>query len=278
MSDEGNKKFPEGRKGGKYMRGALNAAGGLIPFAGGLISAAAGAWGEHEQERANDFFRHWIEMLRAEMGEKEKTILEIMQRLDLHDEKIAGRIQSPEFQSLLRKSFRDWAGAESEDKRSFVRNLLANAASSTVCSDDVIRLFMDWIKNFSELHLAVIGKVYNQNGITRGGIWSALGRAPVREDSPEADLFKLLIRDLSTGGIIRQHREVDYNGNFIKNSSRPTGMSRGGSNVHKSAFDDNESYELTALGDQFVHYAMTDIPIKIEYKATHASDEAGHNL
>jgi hypothetical protein len=33
-----------------------------------------------------------------------------------------------------------------------------------------------------------------------------------------------------------------------------------------SAFDDNESYELTQLGQQFVHYAMTDIPPKIEFK------------
>ncbi|PDS72382.1 hypothetical protein [Rhizobium phaseoli] len=273
MGEEDKNGFPEGAKGGKYIRGAMNAAGGLVPFAGGIISAAAGAWGEHEQERANAFFRHWIDMLRAEMGEKEKTILEIMQRLDLHDEAIASRIQSPEFQSLLRKSFRDWAGADSEDKRSLVRNLLANAASSTVCSDDVVRLFMDWIKNFSELHLAVIGKVYNKNGITRAEIWNALGRAPVREDSPEADLFKLLIRDLSTGGIIRQNREVDNMGNFIRNPSRPRGVSSGGSNLLKSAFDHNESYQLTALGDQFVHYAMTDIPIKIEYQANEFSEE-----
>ena len=31
-----------------------------------------------------------------------------------------------------------------------------------------------------------------------------------------------------------------------------------------SAFDDNEPYELTELGKQFVHYAMTDLPLKIE--------------
>jgi len=34
----------------------------------------------------------------------------------------------------------------------------------------------------------------------------------------------------------------------------------------KSAFDDGEQYELTALGEQFVHYAMTDLPPKIEFK------------
>ena len=34
----------------------------------------------------------------------------------------------------------------------------------------------------------------------------------------------------------------------------------------KSAFDDGERYELTALGQQFVHYAMTEVTIKIAYQ------------
>lgn len=259
--------FPEGAKGGKFIRGALNAAGGLVPFAGGLISAAASTWGEHEQDRMNAFFRHWIEMIRADLEEKERTIIEIMQRVDLRDEEIADRVESPEFQSLLRKSFRDWAGAESEEKRGWVRNVLSNAAVSSICSDDVVRLFLDWIKNLSELHLLVIGKFYNQQGITRRDVWARLSRDPVREDSAEADLFKLLIRDLSTGGIIRQHRETDWSGNFIK--TKPQRSTRGTSaHVHKSAFDDGDRYELTALGQQFVHYAMTEVPIKLTYNQT----------
>ena len=36
----------------------------------------------------------------------------------------------------------------------------------------------------------------------------------------------------------------------------------------KSAFDREEMYELTELGQQFVHYAMTDLPIKIEFKSS----------
>ena len=31
-----------------------------------------------------------------------------------------------------------------------------------------------------------------------------------------------------------------------------------------SAFDNTELYELTGLGQQFIHYAMTDLPLKIE--------------
>lgn len=30
----------------------------------------------------------------------------------------------------------------------------------------------------------------------------------------EADIFKRLIRDLNLGGVIRQHRITDYEGNF----------------------------------------------------------------
>ena len=34
----------------------------------------------------------------------------------------------------------------------------------------------------------------------------------------------------------------------------------------ESAFDENDQYELSELGQQFVHYAMTDLPLKIDYK------------
>ena len=33
----------------------------------------------------------------------------------------------------------------------------------------------------------------------------------------------------------------------------------------KSAFDDNELYELTEIGKQFIHYAQNEIVPKIEY-------------
>jgi hypothetical protein len=95
----------------------------------------------------------------------------------------------------------------------------------------------------------------------------------VREDSSDADLFRLLFRDLSTGAIVRQHRETDYGGNFLARSSRrgPTAP-KGTTKVMKSAFDDEEQYELTALGEQFVHYAMTDLPPKLEFHESSATD------
>lgn len=249
----------------KWVRGALNAAGGVVPFVGGFISAAANVWGESEQQAAMDALRAWIKMLEDELAEKQATIIDIMSRLDLQNEEIANRVKSTEYQSLLKKAFRNWAGTESKKKQEYVRNILTNSATSSVSSDDVVTLFLKWLQDYSEFHFAVIGELYKHRGATRREIWANLGRAPVREDSADADLFKLLIRDLSTGGIIRQHRQVDYSGNFIKKPSAPK-KNAATSNVAKSAFDDGERYELTALGDQFVHYAMTELTIKIAYQ------------
>ncbi len=268
MSDD-DSKYPQPGQSPKIIRGALQVVGGAVPFAGGIFSSAAGAWSEHEQEKVNNFFRQWIKMLEDELKEKEQTILEIMARLDIHDEKIAQRIESKEYQSLLKKTFREWSGAESETKRQYIRNILANAAATTVTSDDVIRLFIDWLKQYSEMHFQVIGAIYNSDGISRGEVWTKIGKGEVREDSADADLYRLLFRDLSTGGIIRQHREKTYDGRFLKRTPQ---KGRGNSGEMTSAFDTEQGYELTELGQQFVHYAMTDLPLKIAYKASGSTD------
>jgi hypothetical protein len=261
----------------KWLRGGLNALGGAVPVLGGFISAAAGVWGEKEQEEATNAFRSWMKMIQDEMKEKGETLAAIFQRIDYQDEKIRERVKSTDYERLLKKAFRNWAGVESEKKREFIRNILSNAAATSLVDDEVVSLFIDWLQKFSEFHFSVVGELYRNPGSTRADIWEELGRKEVREDSAEADLFKLLIRDLSTGGIIRQHRHTDGQGNFVlsrpkaRTSERPsTGIRRA-----KSAFDDGEVYELTSLGRQFVHYAMTDIPVKIAYRP--AGEEKAEN-
>ncbi|MDO8486204.1 MAG: hypothetical protein Q7S77_00695 [Candidatus Staskawiczbacteria bacterium] len=263
---DNNEKILAGGQIAKVVRGGMQVAGGLVPFAGGLLSAAAGAWSENEQKKVNCFFKDWVKMLEDEIREKEKTILEIVARLDIHDEEIAKRMRSSEYQSLLKKTFREWAGAESEEKRQYIRNILSNAAATALASDDVVRLFIDWLKNYSEMHFHVIGAIYNSGGISRGEIWEKIGKDSVREDSADADLYKLLFRDLSTGGIIRQHKEKTWDGRFLKQPPQKRQNGYTASREMKSAFDREEKYELTDLGQQFVHYAMTDLPLKIDYK------------
>ena len=246
-----------------YIRAGMNAAG-AFPFLGSLISAAAGFWSEKEQETINNFIRAQMEMMREEMGEKFRVLGEVIARLDMHDEEIKKRITSDEYQRILKKAFRNWAGTESRKKQEYVRNLLSNAAATKLVSDDVVILFLQWLEQYSEFHFEVIAEVYRARQISRGAIWSNLKRPPAREDSAEADLFKLLIRDLSTGGVIRQHRETDWQGNFVKERPAPTRKGQG-SRTMTSAFDDEDQYELTALGQQFIHYVMNELTPKIAY-------------
>jgi hypothetical protein len=257
--------MPTSGPAGQAGRAALQALGGLIPFVGGLLSAGAGYWSEREQSEVNEFLQAWLKMLQDEFKEKQQVIAEVVARLDLHDEEIAKRVRSDEYQALVRKAFRNWSGAESAKKREYIRNILSNAAASRLTSDEVIKLFLDWLERYSEFHFVVIGDIYRNPGTTRAETWRRVGQGDVREDSAEADLFKLLIQDLSMGHIIRQHRETDYAGNFVK-VQRPKGQ-KTASQLMTSAFDDGKSYELTSLGMQFVHYAMTEITVKINYQS-----------
>jgi len=264
--DELNKNLDEALKGGvgpKLARFAL-ACLSAIPGAGGAIGGIGGAWSEKEQDHFNKIFAAWLKLQEDEIKEIGRTIMEVMARLDQNDEKIQQRIESAEYLKLIKKCFRDWSAAESEEKRVLIRNLLANAGATQICSDDVIRMFIEWISHYSEGHFAVIREIYLQPGITRQEIWAKIHGAEVREDSAEADLFKLLIYDLSTGHVIRQHREKDYNGNFIVKKVQKNQSRVAASRYTTSAFDDGKEYELTELGKQFVHYTMNEIVPKLE--------------
>ena len=168
LVDYGNVNLPESSNVSKFSRGTMQAIGGALPIAGGLFSAIAGAWSEHEQVKVNRLFEHWVRMLEDEIKEKEETIVEIMARLDLQDEAISERVESKFYQSLVKKTFREWSCAESEEKREYIRNILTNAAHCQVSSDDVVRMFIDWINQYSEMHFQVIGAIFNSDGITRG--------------------------------------------------------------------------------------------------------------
>ena len=229
---------------------------GGIPMAGGVFGGAGAAWAEAEQARFNKVFASWLKLQEDELREIGITIAEILSRLNLSDEKVRERIESPEYLKLVKKCFRDWSAAESEQKRVFIRNLLTNAASHRICADDVVRMFIQWIDVYSEAHFAVIKYVYGHEGSTRQDIWAGIYGGAAREDSAEADMFKLLIHDLSTGHVIRQHKQRDYLGRAIRATPKPRGQM---SQILTSAFDDEKRYELTELGKQFVRYTMEDV-------------------
>ena len=112
------------------------------------------------------------------------------------------------------------------------------------------------------MHFDAISAIYNAKGITRRAIWKKIGKGPVSETSADADLYKLLILTSAWEGsfdsIDRLTTTDDSSPSLLSERSKATDPS-----PMVSAFDDVEQWELTELGQQVVHYAMSDLPLRI---------------
>ncbi len=241
----------------KYVRFFV-AALSSIPWVGGLFSASASLNAEADQIKINDLHRLWLAEHEAKARELIATLMEIFERLDNFGDEIQERIESPEYLTLVRKTFKAWDEADTEEKRQMLKKLILNAGAIKLCSDDLVRLFTSWIELYHELHFSVIKEIYRDPGITRGEMWDVIRGARPRDDSAEADLFKLLIRDLSTGSVIRQEREVDSQGRFRRKRRSPQSRAAA-SGVMETPFEETKPYVLTELGKQFIHYVMEDV-------------------
>lgn len=243
---------------GKYKKYArfVVAALSAIPWIGSIIGAAASLSAERDQEGINELHRLWLEEHQTKVSELGATFGEIFARLDGFGEEVQDRIESPEYLALVKTCFRSWDEADTQDKKQMLKNLITNAGAIKLCPDDLIRLFMNWINQYHEAHFAVIKEIYRHPGVTRGLIWDHIHGHRPRDNSAEADLFRYLIRELSTGGVIRQARETDSLGRFYR---KERSSSRGYSDVMESSFEDTKPYVLTELGKQFVHYVMEDV-------------------
>lgn len=261
---------PLGSERQRRYRRFLLAALGSIPWVGSLIAAGAALDGEREQGKVNDLHKDWLEEHRSRLRDLGQTLGAILQRLETMGPEIEARLQSEEYLALVRKAFRVWDQADTGEKRKLIQNLLTNAGGTPLTADDVVRLFIQWIDYYHEAHFAMVRAIYQNPRCTRADMWEHVHGKQVREDSAEADLFKLLIRDLSTGGVIRQHRETTGDGQFVRKVAVRTPKGHA-SRTMKSAFDDREEYELTELGSQFVHYTMNEVVPRIGGSGAHVA-------
>ena len=242
----------------KYARFIL-AALGSIPWVGGVLGGIAALDAENEQGKINELQRLWLQEHKEKIKELGVTIEEILTRLDGFGEEVKNRMESEEYLTLVRRSFTAWDQADTQDKRNMFKRLLTNAAAITLCPDDLIRLFISWIEKYHEAHFVVIKEIYQNPSITRGEIWDHIhpeGR-PV-DSSADAGLFAYLIRDLSTGGVVHQEKEITYDGSYRK-PPRPLHRSTQSSDTYGSPFEDTKPYVLTELGKEFVRYVMEDV-------------------
>ena len=247
----------------RIQEAIILAAFGGIPWVGAVIAAASSYRASENTSRTEDLMTQWLKEHEGKFEELKATLEQMFARFDSLGRDIHTRIESTEYLSLVRKSFRQWDEAETQEKRGLIVKLITHAAGTRICSDDILRLFLDWMAQYHEAHFAVIKEIFKNPGVTRYDIWIAVyGEAVPREDAPEADLYRMLIRDLSTGGVIRQARETDAEGRFRKKTTAPRRMSR--SSTMESSFEDTKQYVLTGLGGQFVHYTMTELVTRIE--------------
>lgn len=244
---------------------------GSIPWVGGFLSASATFKFNELGAHGNSLRTQWLEKHQLKLIELEQTLNQMFSRLENLGEEIDERLASEQYLALVRKAFREWDQADTEDKRKLIMQLITNAAGIRICSDDLLRLFLDWIKNYHESHFAVIREIYSRPGPTRYDIWVAVyGETIPRDDSADADLYKMLIRDLSTGGVVRQARETDESGRFRKRASSPRRLSR--SNTIETPFEDTKQYVLTEMGKQFVHYTMNELVTRIEASSSNTAE------
>ncbi|MGC1300663.1 MAG: hypothetical protein WA869_37010 [Alloacidobacterium sp.] len=207
----------------KFILAALSS----IPWVGGVLSAAENFRVEEGTNRLNHLQTEWLKEHQKKIAVLGQTLEEIVSRLNSLGDEIDERVQSEEYLALVRKAFRIWDESDTEEKRRLLSNVITNAAGTRACSDDVIRLFLDWIKLYNEVHFAVIREIYQNPGSTRFDIWTGLYGEIPREDSSDADLYKFLIRELSTGGVIRQERDVNSVGQFVRKRPRYVRKGRG---------------------------------------------------
>jgi len=227
-----------------------------IPWVGGLIGATAALSAEQGQSQVNELQQQWLKLHTEKLGLLESELEHIVAAVEKEGELALERLESDEYHGLARRGFQIWDTAITDDKRHAVRRILTNAAVTRIVSDDLVRLFLSWVESYDETHFKVVAALRRAPGQTRSSLWESIDGRIVREDSAEADLFKMLIRDLAMGGVIRQTREKTPDGEFIKQSTR--GPRKPASRLVVSAFEDGKEYELTDLGHRFVGYAMNE--------------------
>lgn len=247
---------------GRILEKFLLAALSSIPWVGGVLSAAETYRTEGGANKLTHLQIEWLKEHQRKINLLGQSLQEIGDRLFNLGDEIVERIQSEEYLALVRKAFRIWDESDTEEKRQLLSNVITNAAGTRACSDDVIRLFLDWIRLYNEVHFAVIKEIFQNPGSTRFDIWSGLYGEIPREDSSAADLYRFLIRELSTGGVVRQERDVNSVGQFVR--KRPPHVRRGTAPATlESAFEDTKPYVLTAIGKEFVHYTMNELVPRI---------------
>lgn len=93
----------------------LMAALGSVPWVGGFIAATAALGADNDQRKVNQLQQEWLEEHRQKLSDLARTLVEIVDRLEALGDEIQRRIRSDAYLSLVRKAFRTWDQADTEE-------------------------------------------------------------------------------------------------------------------------------------------------------------------
>jgi|SRR3989344_382861 len=244
----------------KYGRVAMAAMGG-IPWVGSILGAAATLSAENEQGKTNKLLYLWVREHETKLRQLISDLRRIFTRLETFGDEIKTRIDSPEYLDLVRKTFRVWDIADSLEKKDMLRKLITNAGGVSIVQDDIVRLFIELLGRFHELHFKIIREIYANPGISSYDLGVSLfGEVPL-DNSARADLFKFLMHDLNMTDIVRQARESDGFGRW--KTKTPVKRPESQLGTLQTPFDPSKLQVLTELGKEFVHYVMDDLAPQI---------------
>jgi len=244
---------------GRFFLAAISSIPWILP-----LSLIANLKGESDQEGLNNAFNLWLKEHEEKIKELINTVNEILDRLSSFRQDVQKRIESKEYIALVKKSFRVWDQVDTPDKRQMIKKLLIAAGAITLCPDDQIRLFIDWIEGYHESHFAIMKEIYVNGPISNGEIWDNInpGQNRPKDNSADAKLFSYFIRELNLGGIIERPRDVNDLGQRIRSPKQKTISSSAGDAL-PSIFDESKDWILSELGKEFIQYVMQDVDLQL---------------
>ncbi|KKQ88143.1 MAG: hypothetical protein UT12_C0027G0008 [Candidatus Curtissbacteria bacterium GW2011_GWC2_38_9] len=111
----------------KYTRVTM-AALGILPWVGSLLGAAATLSSENDQEDTTKLLFLWIKEHEIKLKELGITLNSIFDRFESFGERINQRIESEEYLSLVRKTFKKWDDLLIRIEGKVVRRILESFA------------------------------------------------------------------------------------------------------------------------------------------------------
>jgi hypothetical protein len=142
-----------------------------IPWIGGVLATAANYKIREGDAVRDGLVEKWLEEHQRKLQLLRDTLEQMVLRLEGLGDEIEERICSEDYLTLVRKTFRQWDEADTDEKRRLLVQLITNAAGTRVAADDIVRLFLDWLDIYHEVHFAVIREIHKNEGPTRYDIW-----------------------------------------------------------------------------------------------------------